>query len=77
MKKFFAAALVFSAAFIFAGCAFMQKKDRAVLEELGRDELRDYLTRLDMRFETINDKLNRLLPPSALDPSNDSHASPL
>jgi len=44
---------------------------------IRRDELRDYLTRLDMRFETINDKLNRLLPPSALDPSNDSHASPL
>lgn len=38
MKKFFAAVLVFSAAFIFAGCAFMQKKDRAVLEELGRGE---------------------------------------
>ena len=29
---------------------------------IRRDELRDYLTRLDMRFETINDKLNRLLP---------------
>ena len=38
MKKFFAAALLFSVAFIFAGCAFMQKKDRAAIEELGRGE---------------------------------------
>lgn len=45
---------------------------------IRRDELRDYLTRLDMRFETINDKLNRLLPPSALDaPPNEPHASSL
>lgn len=38
MKKFFAAALLCAAASFFAGCAFMQKADRAALQDLGNGE---------------------------------------
>jgi hypothetical protein len=41
--------------------SFMEFRAQLPTIYLRRDELRDYLTRLDMRFETINDKLNHLL----------------
>ena len=38
MKKLFAAAFLSAFALSFAGCAFIQKKDRSALEEIGRGE---------------------------------------
>lgn len=41
--------------------SFMEFRAHLPTIYLRRDELRDYLARLDMRFETINDKLNHLM----------------
>lgn len=41
--------------------SFMEFRANLPTIYIRRDELRDYLVRLDMRFETLNDKLNRLI----------------
>jgi hypothetical protein len=41
--------------------SFMEFRATLPTLYIRRDELRDYLVRLDMRFESINDKLNRLI----------------
>lgn len=43
--------------------SFMEFRASLPVLYIRRDELRDYLVRLDMRFESLNDKLSRLILP--------------
>lgn len=52
--------------------SFMEFRANLPMTYIRRDELRDYLVRLDIRFDTMNEKLNRLLKEDH-HPETDAH----